>query len=57
MSQKLNLKTVAEGVETEEDWKQLAMLGCELAQGYYISRPLPVDQIGKWFAEWQARAT
>lgn len=57
MSQKLNLKTVAEGVETEEDWKQLALLGCELAQGYYISRPLPVDQIEKWFAEWQARAT
>ncbi len=57
MSQKLNLKTVAEGVETEEDWKQLALLGCELAQSYYISRPLPVDQIEKWFAEWQARAT
>lgn len=57
MSQKLNLKTVAEGVETEEDWRQLALLGCELAQGYYISRPLPVDQIEKWFAEWQARVT
>lgn len=55
MSQKLGLKTVAEGVESEEDWRQLALLGCELAQGYYISRPLPVEQIEKWFAEWQAR--
>ncbi|MGG5826190.1 EAL domain-containing response regulator [Aeromonas salmonicida] len=55
MSQKLGLKTVAEGVESEEDWRQLALLGCELAQGYYISRPLPVTQIEPWFAEWQTR--
>lgn len=55
MSQKLGLKTVAEGVESEEDWQQLALLGCELAQGYYISRPLPVEQIETWFAEWQAK--
>jgi EAL domain-containing protein (putative c-di-GMP-specific phosphodiesterase class I)/FixJ family two-component response regulator len=57
MSQKLGLKTVAEGVESEEDWRQLALLGCELAQGYYVSRPLPVAQIASWFAEWQARVT
>ncbi|MGL5091701.1 MAG: EAL domain-containing response regulator [Aeromonas sobria] len=57
MSQKLGLKTVAEGIESEEDWQQLALLGCELAQGYYISRPLPLDQIDNWFAEWQARST
>ncbi|ATM00226.1 diguanylate phosphodiesterase [Aeromonas sp. CA23] len=57
MSQKLGLKTVAEGVESEEDWRQLALLGCELAQGYYVSRPLPVAQITSWFAEWQARVT
>lgn len=55
MSQKLGLKTVAEGVESAEDWQQLALLGCELAQGYYISRPLPVAQIEGWFAEWQTR--
>lgn len=57
MSQKLGLKTVAEGVESEEDWQQLTLLGCELAQGYYISRPLPLDQIENWFAEWQSRST
>ena len=55
MSQKLGLKTVAEGVESEEDWDQLALLGCDLAQGYYISRPLPVEQIAHWFGEWQAK--
>ena len=43
------------GVESEEDWDQLALLGCDLAQGYYISRPLPVEQIAHWFGEWQAK--
>ncbi|UBH26366.1 EAL domain-containing protein [Aeromonas enteropelogenes] len=56
MSQKLGLKTVAEGVENQEDWQQLALLGCELAQGYYISRPLPIDQIEIWYIEWQKKS-
>ena len=55
MSQKLGLKTVAEGVESEADWHQLALLGCDLAQGYYISRPLPVEQIENWFSEWHEK--
>ncbi|MCZ0750254.1 EAL domain-containing protein [Aeromonas enteropelogenes] len=57
MSQKLGLKTVAEGVENQEDWQQLALLGCELAQGYYISRPLPIDQVESWYLEWQEKSS
>jgi EAL domain-containing protein (putative c-di-GMP-specific phosphodiesterase class I) len=52
MSQKLGLKTVAEGVESEQDWIQLTLLGCEIAQGYYISKPIPIDQIPTWYANW-----
>lgn len=52
MSQKLGLKTVAEGVESERDWVQLTQLGCEIAQGYYISKPIPIDQIPAWYAKW-----
>ncbi|WP_283675470.1 EAL domain-containing protein [Butyricicoccus sp. Marseille-Q5471] len=40
----LDLRIVAEGVETEDQVKLLTNLGCERAQGYYFSKPLPVDQ-------------
>ncbi|MEN9656907.1 MAG: hypothetical protein RL571_372 [Pseudomonadota bacterium] len=54
MSQRLNLKVVAEGVETEEDWNQLSALGCDIAQGYFISRPIPEEKVLDWIASWQA---
>jgi diguanylate cyclase (GGDEF)-like protein/PAS domain S-box-containing protein len=41
----LGLKLVAEGVETEEQAAQLRALGCDLAQGYYISHPLPAEEL------------
>jgi diguanylate cyclase (GGDEF)-like protein/PAS domain S-box-containing protein len=40
LAQQLGLKTVAEGVESEHHLKQLAELGCELAQGFFLARPL-----------------
>ncbi len=44
----LGLKVVAEGVETEAAWDRLKALGCDDAQGYYMSRPLPSDQFVEW---------
>ncbi|HLE18537.1 MAG TPA: EAL domain-containing protein, partial [Syntrophales bacterium] len=41
----LNLKTVAEGVETEEQLSFLQEHGCDEIQGYFFSRPLPTDEI------------
>jgi diguanylate cyclase (GGDEF)-like protein len=42
---KLGLTSIAEGVENEEVWQRLARLGCNVAQGYFIARPAPADQI------------
>lgn len=46
MAHSLKLKVVAEGVETEEQLEFLRRCGCEEVQGYYFSRPHPVDRAG-----------
>ncbi len=43
----LNLKVVAEGVETKEQYKLLKKTGVHLVQGYYFSRPVPADEMEK----------
>ena len=43
LTHQLGIKTVAEGIETAEQLSFLRRLGCELVQGYYYSRPLPVE--------------
>ena len=40
----LNIPTIAEGVETEEQRQHLESLGADLGQGYLISKPLPFDE-------------
>ncbi len=45
--------TVAEGVETVEHGTALLRLGCGLAQGYGIARPMPSDQLPSWVVSWQ----
>ncbi|MFA4917855.1 MAG: EAL domain-containing protein [Thermodesulfovibrionales bacterium] len=47
MAHTLNLKTIAEGVETEEQWKILRLLRCDMVQGFYFSKPLPAEEIEK----------
>jgi EAL domain-containing protein (putative c-di-GMP-specific phosphodiesterase class I) len=54
LGRNLGLEVVAEGVETAEAWAELAALGCELAQGYYLSRPMPADDVVAWIAERRA---
>jgi PAS domain S-box-containing protein len=48
MALKLNLATVAEGVETENDLKLVRSLGCDLVQGYLIAKPMPVKDLIVW---------
>ena len=44
----LGKKVVAEGVESREHWDQLLNLGCDIAQGYFIAKPMPVDAFIGW---------
>jgi diguanylate cyclase len=48
LARNLGLQVVAEGVETEEAWDELSQLGCTLAQGYYLSRPVPAKDLTQW---------
>ena len=43
MTKELNLKSLAEGVETKEQYEQIKQLGIEYTQGFYFSKPLPPD--------------
>lgn len=45
--------TLAEGVETLAHGHMLLELGCELAQGYAIARPMPADEVMSWVSTWQ----
>ena len=51
MGHELGLRVVAEGVEDRETWDKLTALGCDAAQGYYMSRPLAPDDLLKWLCE------
>lgn len=48
LGKNLNLTTVAEGVETEEDFKILVELGVDLVQGFYFSKPLFPEDLLQW---------
>ncbi len=49
----LQLETVAEGVEDARTLDLLAALGCDLAQGYFISRPMLANQVLPWLSQWE----
>ena len=55
MAASLGMKTVAEGVETRSDWDLLRGLGCHLAQGYFIAKPMPAGDLPDWMAGWAQR--
>lgn len=48
MAKKLGIVTVAEGIETEQDWDLLRELGCDLAQGYLIAKPIESREFLTW---------
>jgi len=47
----LGLRVVAEGVEDATTWDRLTDLGCALAQGFHLSRPVPAGVLSTWLAE------
>jgi diguanylate cyclase (GGDEF)-like protein len=48
LAHSLGLRMVAEGVETDVAYTELARLGCDQAQGYYMSRPVPAAELDEW---------
>ncbi len=53
MAKKLNITAVAEGVETQADWNLLRGLGCDVAQGYFIARPMQAGAYLGWVRDWK----
>jgi diguanylate cyclase (GGDEF)-like protein len=47
LAHNLGLRVVAEGVENQESWRRLREQGCDLAQGFHVSRPLPGGELGR----------
>ena len=45
LGRSLGLTVVAEGIETAEQWEKLVELGCRYGQGYFLSPPVPVEQL------------
>lgn len=55
LARKLNLRTVAERIETRGDWEKAKKLGWDEAQGFFISRPIPGHQVPEWAKSWRLR--
>ena len=55
MSRRLGLVTVAEGIETLEDWLLLQQFGCTVGQGWLIGKPMPADELLPWLKTQQPR--
>jgi EAL domain-containing protein (putative c-di-GMP-specific phosphodiesterase class I)/CheY-like chemotaxis protein len=52
LAKELGILAVAEGVETQADWDLLEELGCDLAQGYFIAKPMPEESYLAWQQDW-----
>ena len=53
LAQQLELDLVVEGIETREQIRYMKILGCDIVQGYYFSRPLPIQAFEHWIREFQ----
>ena len=53
MARRLKVHSVAEGVETRAHWDLLLSLGCDIAQGYFIARPMDAAAFAKWANDWE----
>ena len=52
LADNLGLQVVDAGVEDNETWKELDVLGCDTIQGYHLSRPMSASLLTSWLTEW-----
>lgn len=50
MGRRLKVTTLAEGVENLDDWQMLRYSGCDKAQGYFLAKPMAVEQMQRWLS-------
>jgi diguanylate cyclase (GGDEF)-like protein len=55
LGKNLGFRVVAEGVEDRETFEELRALGCDDAQGFLMSRPLPPEELLAWLHDWRSR--
>jgi EAL domain-containing protein (putative c-di-GMP-specific phosphodiesterase class I) len=53
LAHNLGLKVVAEGVENEEIWELLVSYNCDMAQGFYIEKPIMEHDLKLWLETWK----
>ena len=56
IAHQFGLAVVAEGVQDQASLDMLRELGCDVGQGYYFSKPLPLEEFENWVRDWNARA-
>ena len=55
MAHQLGMTAVAEGVENQADWDFVRSAGCDMAQGYFVARPMPAEALADWAVQWRHR--
>ena len=50
----LGLSVIAEGVDNQDDWELITDLGCDVAQGYFVARPMRARALVDWYRRWRA---
>ena len=53
LAKQLGMKAVAEGVEDRGDWDFVRKAGCDIAQGYFIAKPMAAADLPAWIQSWQ----
>ena len=54
LAKQLGMEVVSEGVEDQADWDFVHKAGCDIAQGYFIARPMPATALPGWIQSWQS---
>ena len=52
LGHEMGMYVVAEGIEKQEQWEMMSAMGCDEAQGFFIARPMPGEEIPGWLKRW-----
>ena len=53
LAHNLDIKTIAEGVETKEQFELLKSYGCDIIQGFWLAKPMPIDELVDFIERWE----